>query len=128
MFQFGRMNGYLTILLIVLGIIPLAVTFFAVPQMPDSVAMAFNASGEATRYASRYQLFLVPAVAFLLSIATCIMARRQAKAAAQESSIAAELTYRRSIRSAAVIAVLLNACTVYMLFTAYTGTGFSLPF
>lgn len=127
MFQFGRMNGYLTILLIVLGITPLIMALIAIPQMPETVAMAFNSSGEATRYASRYQLFLVPAIALLLSIVTCVMTRRQA-AERQESQAVVELAYRRAIRSGVVFAVLFNACTVYILFTAYTGTGFSVPF
>lgn len=127
MFQFGRTNGYLTILLIVLGITPLIMAFVSIPQMSDTVAMAFNSSGEATRYASRYQLFLVPGIALLLSIVSCVMTRRQAEAR-EESRAVVELAYRRSIRSAIVIAVLFNVCTVYMLYTAYTGTGLSLPF
>ena len=60
MFQYGRVNGYLTVALIVVGVLPLAITFFVVPQLPDSVAMAFNSAGEATRFGSRYELFWVP--------------------------------------------------------------------
>ena len=127
MFQYGRVNGYLTIALIVVGVLPLAITFFVVPQLPDSVAMAFNAAGEATRYGSRYQLFWVPAVSLLLAIATLINARRSASANL-DSRVAVELVYRRGVRNGVVIGTLLTLCTIYLLYTAYTGTGFSLGF
>lgn len=124
MFQYGRVNGYLTIALVVVGLLPLAITFVIVPQLPDSVAMAFDAAGDPTRFESRYQLFWVPAVSLLLAIATIFNARRQANAN-KESRVAAELVYRRGVRSGVVIGVLLTACTIYLLFAAYTGTGFS---
>lgn len=127
MFQYGRVNGYLTIALIVVGVLPLAITFFVVPQLPDSVAMAFNSAGEATRFGSRYELFWVPAVSMLLAIATLINARRSANAN-RDSRVAEELVYRRGVRNGVVIGVLLTACTIYLLYSAYTGTGISFGF
>ena len=127
MFQYGRVNGYLTIALIVVGVLPLAIAFFVVPQLPDSVAMAFNSAGEATRFGSRYELFWVPAVSMLLAIATLINARRSANAN-RDSRVAEELVYRRGVRNGVVIGVLLTACTIYLLYSAYTGTGISFGF
>ena len=127
MFQSGRVNGYLTIALIVVGVLPLAITFFVVPQLPDSVAMAFNSAGEATRFGSRYELFWVPVVSMLLAIATLINARRSANAN-RDSRVAEELVYRRGVRNGVVIGVLLTACTIYLLYSAYTGTGISFVF
>lgn len=127
MFQYGRVNGYLTIALLLVGFIPLVITFVVVPQMPDTVPMAFNAAGEATRYASRYQLFLVPAVSFLLAVATLIATRRQAKLN-EDSRAATELVYRRGVRNGVIIGVLLVLCDIYLLYTAYTGNGLSFPF
>lgn len=127
MFQYGRVNGYLTIALIVVGVLPLAITFFVVPQLPDSVAMAFNSAGEATRFGSRYELFWVPVVSMLLAIATLINARRSANANL-DSRVAEELVYRRGVRNGVVIGVLLTACTIYLLYSAYTGTGISFGF
>ncbi|WP_291289132.1 DUF1648 domain-containing protein [Enorma sp.] len=127
MFQYGRVNGYLTIALIVVGVLPLAITFFVVPQLPDSVAMAFNSAGEATRFGSRYELFWVPVVSMLLAIATLINARRSANAN-RDSRVAEELVYRRGVRNGVVIGVLLTACTIYLLYSAYTGTGISFGF
>ncbi|WP_297036633.1 DUF1648 domain-containing protein [uncultured Enorma sp.] len=127
MFQYGRVNGYLTVALIVVGVLPLAITFFVVPQLPDSVAMAFNSAGEATRFGSRYELFWVPVVSMLLAIATLINARRSANAN-RDSRVAEELVYRRGVRNGVVIGVLLTACTIYLLYSAYTGTGISFGF
>lgn len=127
MFQYGRVNGYLTVALIVVGVLPLAITFFVVPQLPDSVAMAFNSAGEATRFGSRYELFWVPVVSMLLAIATLINARRSANAN-RDSRVAEELVYRRGVRNGVVIGVLLTACTIYLLYSAYTGTGVSFGF
>lgn len=127
MFQYGRVNGYLTIALVVVGVLPLAITFFVVPQLPDSVAMAFNSAGEATRFGSRYELFWVPVVSMLLAIATLINARRSANAN-RDSRVAEELVYRRGVRNGVVIGVLLTACTIYLLYSAYTGTGISFGF
>ncbi len=127
MFQYGRVNGYLTIALIVVGVLPLIITFFVVPQLPDSVAMAFNSAGEATRFGSRYELFWVPVVSMLLAIATLINARRSANAN-RDSRVAEELVYRRGVRNGVVIGVLLTACTIYLLYSAYTGTGISFGF
>lgn len=127
MFQYGRVNGYLTVTLIVVGVLPLAITFFVVPQLPDSVAMAFNSAGEATRFGSRYELFWVPVVSMLLAIATLINARRSANAN-RDSRVAEELVYRRGVRNGVVIGVLLTACTIYLLYSAYTGTGISFGF
>ncbi|WP_302153775.1 DUF1648 domain-containing protein [uncultured Enorma sp.] len=127
MFQYGRVNGYLTIALIVVGVLPLAITFFVVPLLPDSVAMAFNSAGEATRFGSRYELFWVPVVSMLLAIATLINARRSANAN-RDSRVAEELVYRRGVRNGVVIGVLLTACTIYLLYSAYTGTGISFGF
>ncbi len=127
MFQYGRVNGYLTIALIVVGVLPLAITFFVVPLLPDSVAMAFNSAGEATRFGSRYELFWVPVVSMLLAIATLINARRSANAN-RDSRVAEELVYRRGVRNGGVIGVLLTACTIYLLYSAYTGTGISFGF
>ena len=78
MFRFGRTNGYLTIVLIVLAVLPLIEAFFVIPQLPDSVAMAFGAGGEPTRYASRYELFLAPGICLLLGVGMILTARRQA--------------------------------------------------
>lgn len=127
MFQYGRVNGYLTVALIVVGVLPLAITFFVVPQLPDSVAMAFNSAGEATRFGSRYELLWVPVVSMLLAIATLINARRSANANC-DSRVAEELVYRRGVRNGVVIGVLLTACTIYLLYSAYTGTGISFGF
>lgn len=127
MFQYGRVNGYLTIALIVVGVLPLIITFLVVPQLPDSVAMAFNSAGEATRFGSRYELFWVPVVSMLLAIATLINARRSANAN-RDSRVAEELVYRRGVRNGVVIGVLLTACTIYLLYSAYTGTGISFGF
>lgn len=127
MFQYGRVNGYLTVALIVVGVLPLAITFFVVPQLPDSVAMAFNSAGEATRFGSRYELFWVPVVSMLLAIATLINARRSANAN-RDSRVAEELVYRRGVRNGVVVGVLLTACTIYLLYSAYTGTGISFGF
>ena len=127
MFQYGRVNGYLTVALIVVGVLPLAITFFVVPQLPDSVAMAFNSAGEATRFGSRYELFWVPVVSMLLAIAKLINARRSANAN-RDSRVAEELVYRRGVRNGVVIGVLLTACTIYLLYSAYTGTGISFGF
>lgn len=125
MFRYGRTNGYLTILLIVLSILPLLEAFFTIPQLPDMVAMAFGAGGEPTRFASRYQLFLVPGICVLLAAGMILTGRRQADASIDKSRVAAELSYRRSMRSALIMVVLLNACNIYMLVTAFLGKGFS---
>ena len=127
MFQYGRVNGYLTIALIVVGVLPLIITFLVVPQLPDSVAMAFNSAGEATRFGSRYELFWVPVVSLLLAIATLVNARRSANANL-DSRVAEDLVYRRGVRNGVVIGVLLTACTIYLLYAAYTGTGISFGF
>ena len=126
MFQYGRVNGYLTIALVALGIIPLVIAFVTVPQMPDTVAMAFDTAGKATRYASRYQVFLVPAVSLLLSIATIITGRRSARANA-DSAAASELVYRRSLRNGIVMDVILLFATIYIIVTAFLGSGLRLP-
>lgn len=126
MFRYGRTNGYLTIALIVLAVLPLLEAFFVIPQMPDSVPMAFGAGGVPTRYGSRYELFLAPGICLVLSIAMILTGMRQAKASSITSNIAAELSYQRSIRSALIMAALLNVCTIYLLVTAFVGKGFSL--
>ena len=36
--------------------------------------------------------------------------------------------YRRGVRNGVVIGVLLTACTIYLLYSAYTGTGISFGF
>lgn len=126
MFRFGRTNGYLTIVLIVLAVLPLIEAFFVIPQLPDSVAMAFGAGGEPTRYASRYELFLAPGICLLLGVGMILTARRQAAVSIRDSRVATELTYRRSIRSGLVMTGLLNVCNIYLLAAAFFERGFSL--
>ena len=63
----------------------------------------------------------------LLAIATLINARRSANAN-RDSRVAEELVYRRGVRNGVVIGVLLTACTIYLLYSAYTGTGISFGF
>lgn len=126
LFRYGRTNGYLSIVLIVLAVIPLIEAFFVIPQLPDTVAMAFGAGGEPTRYGSRYELFLAPGICLLLGVGMVLTGLRQAKMSSKDSNIAGELTYRRSIRSGLFIAVLLNACNIYLLAAAYFERGFSL--
>lgn len=126
MFRYGRTNGYLTIALIVLAIVPLVEAFLTIPQMPDSVAMAFGAGGEPTRFGSRFELLLVPGICALLGAGMVLTARRQANLSMNSSRAATELTYRRSIRSGLIMVVLLNVCNIYMIVTAFMGKGFSL--
>lgn len=127
MFRYGKRNGYLTIALAVLAIIPVAIAFFIIPEMPDSVPMAFGADGDPTRFASRYQLFLVPGVAVALGVASYLVARRQAERE-NASEIASQIVYFRHVRSGVLTELLLLACSIYLFVTAYTGTGFTLPF
>lgn len=126
MFRYGRTNGYLTIALIVLAIVPLVEAFLTIPQMPDSVAMAFGAGGEPTRFGSRFELFLVPGICALLGAGMVLTARRQANLSMNSSRAATELTYRRSIRSGLIMVVLLNVSNIYLIVTAFMGKGFSL--
>ena len=109
-----------------LAVLPLIEAFFVIPQLPDSVAMAFGAGGEPTRYASRYELFLAPGICLLLGVGMILTARRQAGVSIRDSRVATELTYRRSIRSGLVMTGLLNVCNIYLLAAAFFERGFSL--
>ena len=163
MFRYGKRNGYLTIALIALAIVPILIALFVIPQMPDEVPMAFGADGAPTRFASRYQLLLVRALAdryiqqkqryddclerqarerlagaaqegavqamraALLGIVSVVLARRQAEQEPASGAVA-QIVYFRHVRSAVLTELLLFACTIYILVTAYLGTGFTLAF
>ena len=127
MFRYGKRNGYLTIALIALAIVPILIALFVIPQMPDEVPMAFGADGAPTRFASRYQLLLVPGVAALLGLVSVVLARRQAEQEPASGAVA-QIVYFRHVRSAVLTELLLFSCTIYILVTAYLGTGFTLAF
>ena len=126
MFRFGKKNGYLAIALLVLGVIPVLVAIFVVPQLPESIPTKFDAAGEVVRWGSRLDTLFVPVLCFLLSIATYVSGRRQATAQAVESEILAEQGFGRFMRNGLVTAVILNVANAYFMYTALTGTG--LPF
>ncbi len=122
MFRYGKKCGYMSIALIVLGVAPLVATLICMPQMADTVATRFSSTGEVTRWASKYELFLVPALCALLSLATFLSARRQA-ALVDDSAAIAALTCERYLRNGLVSAVVLAVAGFYLLYAAMTGTG-----
>lgn len=126
MFRYGKTNGYLAIALLVLGILPIVLALFIVPQLPDTIATQFDSAGNATRWMSRTDLIYVPVLCLLLSGATCLTAFRQARLSL-DSEVVAGLTFRRYIRNGLVTSVIINVLNGYMMFSAATGTAF-LPF
>lgn len=126
MFRYGRTSGIMAVVLLVLGVIPIVMAFVMIPQMPEMVATKFSATGEATQWGSRYDLFFIPALAFLLSVATYLTAQRQARAAEDTPTFAA-LTYRRYLRNGLVTAVILSGFSIYSLITTSLGIH-PLPF
>lgn len=125
MFRYGKSNGIMGIVLLVLGVVPLVVAAFLVPQMADEIPSKFNAAGEVIRWGSRTDLLIIPGLCVLLSAATYFTAHRQARANA-DSPVVAEMVFRRMLRNGLVTAVILNVFSLYFLYSAYTGTG--LPF
>lgn len=126
MFRYGKTNGYLAILLIALGVLPVVLAAILVPQMADSIPTQFDAAGNVTRWGSRFDLLYVPALCFLLSAGTCLTAFRQARLSDDSHAIAA-MTFRRYVRNGLVTSVIINVLNAYMMISAMTGTAY-LPF
>ena len=125
MFKYGQKAGRMGVALLVLAVLPLVIAAFVIPNVGAEVATKFDAAGKAVRWESSYELFVLPVLTFLLSIATYATAARQAKGT-RDSAAMARIVCERYLRNGIITAVFLNVVNVYFMFTAVTGTG--LPF
>lgn len=125
MFKFGTKTGVLGIVAVVLAIIPILTVLVFLPQLGDTVPMRFDAAGEVTRWASKYELFIAPTLSLALVLGTVFSAFQQsAKFDAKDPM--AGITFARYIRNGVIVGVIMNVASAYILFTAVSGHGFAI--
>ena len=122
--SYGDKAGWFSIALLVLACVSLVATLIVFPSLPDQIAMRFDSAGNVLRWGSRFEVFLLPVLNLVFSVASYWSAGKQA--AAQSSSQAvAQLTVMRYLRNGIVTSIILNLVDVYILFSAITRTGFA---
>ena len=119
LFRYGRHAGLMGVALAVLAVAPLAVAAAIMVQLPDQVPMGFAPGGAVTRYGSRLEVLLVPAVCLVLAVGTLVRAHREGRLHA-DSPTMAELAVCRILRNGLITAVILFAAAAYV---CYLGTG-----
>ena len=124
MFGYGKKEGTMAMVTIVLAIIPILVTLMVMPQLADQVATKFDGAGEVARWGSKYELLLAPGLALALGIGTVIMGLRQAQKFDKNDLLMARLTFKRYMRNGIVTGVVMLAASMYLLYSAATGSGF----
>lgn len=122
--EYGDRAGWFSIALVVLACVSLVATLIVFPSLGDQVAMRFDSAGNVTRWGSRFEVFLLPVLNLVFSLAAYWGAGKQA-GAIRDSRVSAQLTVVRYLRNGIVTSIILNLVDVYILFTAITGTGFA---
>ena len=67
--EYGQKAKIMTIVLVVLGLVPLIVAAVVLPQFADQVPMRYDAAGAVTRWGSRWELLITPIFALVFSLA-----------------------------------------------------------
>lgn len=122
--EYGDRAGWLSLALLVLACVSLVATLIVFPTLPDQIAMRFDSAGNVLRWGSRFEVFLLPVLNLVFSVAGYWSAGKQAGAQGGSHAVA-QLTVQRYLRNGIVTSVILNLVDVYILFTAITGTGFA---
>lgn len=122
--EYGDRAGWFSLALLVMACISLVATLIIFPGLPDQIAMRFDSAGNVLRWGSRFEVFLLPVLNLVFSVATYWSAGKQA-GAQRSSHTVAQLTVVRYLRNGIVTAIILNLVDVYILFSAVTGTGFA---
>ena len=119
LFGYGRRAGLMGIALAVLAVVALAAATALVMQLPDQVPMGIAPGGAVTRYGSRLELLIIPAICVVLAVGTLVRAHREGRLHA-DSPTMAELAVCRTLRSGLITQVILLAAAAYV---CYLGTG-----
>lgn len=112
--EYGKNAKVMSIVLVILGVLPLIVAAVVLPQFADQVPMRYDAAGAVTRWGSRWELLITPIFALLFSLASIAYGRKQARAHT-ESEAMARMIFTRNVRSGLVLAMLLNIANVYLM-------------
>ena len=112
--EYGKNAKVMSIVLVILGVLPLIVAAVVLPQFADQVPMRYDAAGTVTRWGSRWELLITPIFALVFSLASLAYGRKQARAHT-ESEAMARMIFTRNVRSGLVLAVLLNIANVYLM-------------
>ena len=112
--EYGKNAKVMSIVLVILGVLPLFVAAVVLPQFADQVPMRYDAAGTVTRWGSRWELLITPIFALVFSLASIAYGRKQARAHT-ESEAMARMIFTRNVRSGLVLAVLLNIANVYLM-------------
>ena len=112
--EYGKNAKVMSIVLVILGVLPLIVAAVVLPQFADQVPMRYDAAGTVTRWGSRWELLITPIFALVFSLASIAYGRKQARAHT-ESEAMARMIFTRNVRSGLVLAVLLNIANVYLM-------------
>lgn len=112
--EYGKNAKVMSIVLVILGVLPLIVAAVVLPQFADQVPMRYDAAGTVTRWGSRWELLITPIFALVFSLASIAYGWKQARAHT-ESEAMARMIFTRNVRSGLVLAVLLNIANVYLM-------------
>ena len=112
--EYGKNAKVMSIVLVILGVLPLIVAAVVLPQFADQVPMRYDAAGTVTRWGSCWELLITPIFALVFSLASIAYGRKQARAHT-ESEAMARMIFTRNVRSGLVLAVLLNIANVYLM-------------
>ena len=112
--EYRKNAKVMSIVLVILGVLPLIVAAVVLPQFADQVPMRYDAAGTVTRWGSRWELLITPIFALVFSLASIAYGRKQARAHT-ESEAMARMIFTRNVRSGLVLAVLLNIANVYLM-------------
>lgn len=112
--EYGKNAKVMSIVLVILGVLPLIVAAVVLPQFADQVPMRYDAAGTVTRWGNRWELLITPIFALVFSLASIAYGRKQARAHT-ESEAMARMIFTRNVRSGLVLAVLLNIANVYLM-------------
>ena len=100
------------------ALLPLVATLVMLPILPDRVPMHFDFSGNITRYGSKYEMFILPALTILIGLTFPLMEKSVIKQDGEKGIQNAKVLYWCGI----IISLIFLALTILIAYTGYNDT------